>query len=314
MTPLDLVLDNLRRADARPRGSGPQWQARCPAHDDHAPSLSVTEAGDGTVLLKCHAGCPTEGVVGALGLSFPDLSSDGRPVQSQSEDWVSPGALDLYLDACHAALLSSDDAALARRYLRSRGIDGNLVRHYGLGFGVAHSDRRLDWLQGRIIIGASYRHVEGRAVPGIRCNKPDVRWLSAIGSRKRDAWWRVHDVDPARPVVAVEGPFDVLGVHDVSDGQGVAVLGKGNASTAALRALAARGVDRLLLGLDADATPEQWRTFVDAGADVGVEVVPVVGPERGDWADLLKLDEDDYWREASDALSTPPVAMERVCA
>ena len=46
--------------------------ARCPAHDDRTPSLSVDE-GDGTVLLKCHAECPTEDVLAAVGLEFADL-------------------------------------------------------------------------------------------------------------------------------------------------------------------------------------------------------------------------------------------------
>lgn len=47
--------------------------ARCPAHDDRAPSLSVTEADDGRVLVYCHAGCETETIVAALGLTMADL-------------------------------------------------------------------------------------------------------------------------------------------------------------------------------------------------------------------------------------------------
>ncbi len=56
---------------ARPSGSG--WSARCPAHQDKVASLSVTEGREGRVLLKCHAGCPTEAVVKALGLRMADL-------------------------------------------------------------------------------------------------------------------------------------------------------------------------------------------------------------------------------------------------
>ncbi|HEY5866330.1 MAG TPA: CHC2 zinc finger domain-containing protein [Candidatus Tectomicrobia bacterium] len=33
---------------------GDQWQACCPAHDDHTPSLSITPATD-KVLVYCHA-------------------------------------------------------------------------------------------------------------------------------------------------------------------------------------------------------------------------------------------------------------------
>jgi hypothetical protein len=40
--------------------------ARCPAHDDREPSLSICESGDGRMLVHCHAGCSQERVVGAL--------------------------------------------------------------------------------------------------------------------------------------------------------------------------------------------------------------------------------------------------------
>lgn len=49
------------------------YKARCPAHDDRNPSLSITEADDGRILLKCMAGCPTETVLAALGLEWSDL-------------------------------------------------------------------------------------------------------------------------------------------------------------------------------------------------------------------------------------------------
>jgi hypothetical protein len=50
-----------------------RWSAKCPAHDDRSPSLSVRELEDGTVLVKCFAGCGAADVVAALGLKFRDL-------------------------------------------------------------------------------------------------------------------------------------------------------------------------------------------------------------------------------------------------
>lgn len=50
-----------------------RWSARCPAHEDRSPSLSVRETGDGTVLLRCFAGCGAADVVAAVGLEFSDL-------------------------------------------------------------------------------------------------------------------------------------------------------------------------------------------------------------------------------------------------
>ena len=49
------------------------FTARCPAHDDHKNSLSVTERADGVLLIKCHAGCETSAVLDVLGLRFADL-------------------------------------------------------------------------------------------------------------------------------------------------------------------------------------------------------------------------------------------------
>jgi putative DNA primase/helicase len=42
------------------------WMARCPAHADREPSLSITDAADGKVLVRCHAGCDQQLVIGAL--------------------------------------------------------------------------------------------------------------------------------------------------------------------------------------------------------------------------------------------------------
>lgn len=62
--------------DARslsPRKSGTGWTARCCGHDDKNASLSISAGADGRVLLKCHAGCAAENIVGALGLKLVDL-------------------------------------------------------------------------------------------------------------------------------------------------------------------------------------------------------------------------------------------------
>ena len=47
------------------RKSGCGWMARCPAHDDREPSLSIRDA-DGKVLVRCHAGCDQRDVIAAL--------------------------------------------------------------------------------------------------------------------------------------------------------------------------------------------------------------------------------------------------------
>src|SRR5262245_19148362 len=82
------VLAALERVTGfEPKQSGDGWSARCPAHDDRNPSLSVSVGADGRVLLHCHAGCPTEDVAAKLGLTTADLmpertNGDGRRVEA----------------------------------------------------------------------------------------------------------------------------------------------------------------------------------------------------------------------------------------
>jgi Protein of unknown function (DUF3631)/Toprim-like len=73
------------------------WRARCPAHEDREPSLSITEA-DGRILLYCHAGCSAESVVDALGLKMADLFTDkvphrGDKAQSKNRKRSKPGKM-----------------------------------------------------------------------------------------------------------------------------------------------------------------------------------------------------------------------------
>jgi energy-coupling factor transporter ATP-binding protein EcfA2/5S rRNA maturation endonuclease (ribonuclease M5) len=58
---LEDVLSRLEEVEKR--GGG--FLARCPAHDDHRPSLKIDERG-GKVLLKCYADCSYDEILGAL--------------------------------------------------------------------------------------------------------------------------------------------------------------------------------------------------------------------------------------------------------
>ncbi len=59
-----MTADSIARA-LKARRSGAGWMAKCPAHDDNNPSLSIRDA-DGKVLLHCHAGCVQRNVIEAL--------------------------------------------------------------------------------------------------------------------------------------------------------------------------------------------------------------------------------------------------------
>ena len=68
--------------------SGGGWVARCPAHGDDNPSLSIARGEDGRWLVHCHAGCSAEAVVEAVGLKMADLMpSNDRPQRTIKGRW-----------------------------------------------------------------------------------------------------------------------------------------------------------------------------------------------------------------------------------
>jgi hypothetical protein len=66
--------------------TGKDWIAKCPAHEDHKPSLSISEGADGRALVKCHAGCRLDAVLAALGMTLADLfpAKDPQPTENSS--------------------------------------------------------------------------------------------------------------------------------------------------------------------------------------------------------------------------------------
>ena len=76
------------------RGSSGLYMATCPAHDDRHASLSIGQGKDGRILLKCQAGCATEEICSALGITMRDLFAepdgtlpvyDAAPAKKQKE-------------------------------------------------------------------------------------------------------------------------------------------------------------------------------------------------------------------------------------
>ena len=77
------LLDRLDRVKQTAPG---RWIARCPAHADKSPSLSIRELDDGRVLVNCFGGCGAIDVLESLGLDWSALFPPGR-----GEYTASPG-------------------------------------------------------------------------------------------------------------------------------------------------------------------------------------------------------------------------------
>jgi hypothetical protein len=121
MTPtLDDALSRLDGVRRSARG----WTARCPAHDDHHPSLSVTPRTGGGVRLHCFAGCRYGDVLATLGLEDrpPARRDEREPVNvhtlalqlARRQGWVNPVMRELYRIADYIRSCSRRADALRR--------------------------------------------------------------------------------------------------------------------------------------------------------------------------------------------------------
>ena len=101
------------------RESGPgRWIAKCSAHDDRNPSLSIRETSDGTVLIKCWAGCGVADIVAAVGLELRDLfppctDHHQRPLRPR-ERWYPRDLLLILRREALVVLIAARDIAAGR--------------------------------------------------------------------------------------------------------------------------------------------------------------------------------------------------------
>lgn len=82
----DLVLPRLHGVREQHGG----FVARCPAHDDHNPSLSITAGQEHPVLLACHAGCGTDAILDAIELTWAEVCAPREP-RDEIGEWTPAG-------------------------------------------------------------------------------------------------------------------------------------------------------------------------------------------------------------------------------
>ncbi|MDR7454896.1 MAG: toprim domain-containing protein [Armatimonadota bacterium] len=159
---LQEVLARLEALGCRPRRVGRGWQARCPAHDDRNPSLSIGLGDGDRVLLHCHAGCEFASVADAIGWER------GRRYHLDRSVWRE-GAADRWTAGIDGDLL----AAGARRwgelgregFVADAGLAARLVRDWTRAVPFEGSPGAHDYLTGR---GLSWRDLEVAGWPAWR--------------------------------------------------------------------------------------------------------------------------------------------------
>ena len=212
-----LSAESLAHAlNARRNGSG--WLAKCPAHDDHHPSLRINER-DGKVLIKCWSGCSQEDVIAALkhrGLwGGPLNGAHYSRGASSSDDDIKPK--DPMKAWRNAGPFVRDSAAAI--YLRGRGLDITDEEACSLRFSPAQwhwpSSSRWPAMVARVALA------DGTGVTShMTFLEPDgsgkaplekQRLFSAGGRTKGGGVW-FGAADPERPFIIAEGvEFSALG-------------------------------------------------------------------------------------------------------
>ena len=130
--------------------------ARCPAHGDDNPSLSVSRGEDGRILVHCHAGCSAEDVVQSLGLKMADLmpanERTSRTIKGRWGRWVCDY---LYTDELGKVLYKSS------RYVKDDGKKTFIIKvpdpkaKFGWGFGLSKSGiERVPYHLPRVVAAA----------------------------------------------------------------------------------------------------------------------------------------------------------------
>lgn len=121
---LGALLDRLEGTWPEKNGN---YLARCPAHEDKHPSLSIREVGT-RLLARCWAGCETSDIVAALGLTLADLFTDSPMSSRQRVVPPSPPQLNLDDVAFQFELAALDRRMRAERVLgHLQELDGDLT-------------------------------------------------------------------------------------------------------------------------------------------------------------------------------------------
>jgi DNA primase len=302
---VDLVAEVERRAGPGRRDGSARlkWCCPLPGHDESTPSFTVFAAAR-PANFTCF-GCKRGGDVIHFTQYMDELSradaihrlaerlDDAQPAPPRAPaPTAAIDGLDAWLAECHDALLSHRAAGRARAYLRSRGMDGDGVRRYRLGYGLP-APGKLGALRGRVVFPCAPYGAEGRAV-----DSRQPKYLT-VGDKR--AWGLSEACAVDGPLLLCEGPLDRIGFQQLVDN--VAALRGKSVKREDAELIRALGFAHVFVCLDGDAAASDGAGIVRTLADAGVAARFVRGFTSGDAGDLIGA--ADALTTMSEALVTP---------
>jgi len=327
---------------------GSRWTGLCPFHTEKSPSFSVNaEQG----LYYCF-GCGAKGDVITFVREIEHLDFAGAVERlagragitlryttgGEGERRSKKAELVLTMEAAvawyHERLLSSPDAAEARKYLRGRGLDGDIVRQYrigwapddwdllvrniGIGFDRLEAvnlailnkrNRRQDVFRNRILFPIFDSQGDpvafgGRVLPGGEGPKYRNSSETPIYAKSKVLYglnWAKGAIVEADEAIVCEGYTDVIGMARVGLGRAVAPCG--TALTEDHVRLLTRFGKRIVLAFDADAAGENAAArFYEWEGKYEVDVRVAALPPGQDPGDLAQSDPDALRRAVEESV------------
>jgi DNA primase len=344
--------------------SGARWVGLCPFHGEKTPSFSVNAAQG---LYHCF-GCGKSGDVFTfvqesehldfasaveflarkygVELHYTQRGEDeGRRRRNKLV-----GAVEKAVDWYHDLLLNSPDAGEARRYLRSRGLGGDIVRRYRIGWAptdernwallsrhlrlpdddwkdsglgnINSRGRQYDFFRGRIMFPIFDERGDavgfgGRVMPGNEGSKyVNTRDGTPIYSKSRILYglnWAKEFIVRESVVVICEGYTDVIGFGTA--GVATAVATCGTSLTDEHVQLLRRFTNRFVLAFDADSAGQNAAARVyewERKHDLSVAVADL--PNGVDPGDLAREDPERLRAAVSGARPFLQFRIDRVLA
>ena len=213
MTAVDPLGAVLSRLDGVKRTGPNSWMARCPAHPDRNPSLSIS-LKEGKVLVHCFAGCAPEAVLEALGLTWRDLREPDpwgwrpplKPKPKPEPEAPTPEDRDRWERLWEEAKAGHP---LLSRYLRARGL--------GL---EPPPTLRLAYLRGEPVMVARVEGPGGLLGLHLTTLEPDGLGRKekrlAKGSRPKGGAIRLFPPEAGKPLALAEGIETALAVREAT--------------------------------------------------------------------------------------------------
>ena len=288
---------------------GRRFVGLCPFHGEKTPSFSVNAeeglyycfgcqaSGDAISFVRAVEGCDfveaVERLAGRAGITIRN-EDDPQAAAERGRRHQIYEAMQAAVNFYHERLVNGKDARSARQYLRARGYDGDIVRHFQLGFAPNAFDalsRASSSPKGVLVAaGLSYEgprgqlqdafrervifpifDVAGRAIAlGGRVLPEELRQdtrdpgpkyrnspESSIYQKRRTLYglnWAKTEISHAGEAIVCEGYTDVIGFHLAGIHRAVATCG--TALTEDHFRLLSRFAKRIVLAFDADAAGE----------------------------------------------------------